>query len=137
MILEFDENMISNLKPRDVSDWYLQNHTEQDLADIYEIVHEMWVYHEDETYDYEEGTPEYEKSIATFEQWDALRQMMEKEILSTLRKHNVYVDYLDIKTLDTFMDWHGYKNHGGWYIKKEELFEESPVTSKADHNRNE
>ena len=111
----------------------MQHHSEQDLADIYEIVHEMWVYHEDATYDYEEDTPEYEQSITVFEEWDALWQMLEEKILLVLRKHNGEIDYLDIKALDTFMDWHGYENHGGWYIKKEELSEESPVTNKADH----
>ena len=137
MILEFDENMTSNLKPSAVAEWYLQHHTEQDLADIYETVHEMWVYHEDATYDYEEDTPEYEESIKVFEEWDALRQTLDDEIISAMKKRNVNVDYLDIKTLDTFMEWHGYENHGGWYIKKEELSEESTVTSKADHSRDE
>lgn len=115
----FDEDMINNLTPELVSRYYEEHHSKQDLADVYELVHEMWVYHEDCTYDYEEGTPEYENALRVFEKWDALRQMLDEEVLSMLRNHNVNADYLDINTLETFMNMYGYEEHGGWFVKKD------------------
>lgn len=115
----FDEDMINNLTPELVSKYYTEHQTEQDLADVYELVHEMWVYHEDCTYDYEEGTPEFENALRVFEKWDALRQMLDEEVLAALRNHNVNADYLDINTLETFMNMYGYEEHGGWFVKKD------------------
>ena len=135
MILEFDEHMINNLKAGDVSKWYSEHHTEQDLADIYEAVHEMWVYYEDCTYDYEEGTPDFENAMKVFEEWDALETQLEDDIMSALRKQGINADCLDIKTLDTFMNLHGWEDHGGWYIKKEDFIEESSDTNKCDCSR--
>lgn len=120
MVIEFDENTVSHLTADDVRKWYSEHHTEEDLAYVHELVHEMWVYHEDNTYDYEEGTPEYDKSIKVFEEWDVLRQMLDEEVLSAMRKRGVNADYLDIKTLETFMSMQGYKESGGWFFKDEE-----------------
>ena len=134
MVLEFDEDMIYNLKASDVSDWYSKHHTEQDLAYVYELVHEMWVYYEDCTYDYEEDTTDYDNAIKVFEEWDALQNRLEEDIMSALKKQSINADHLDVKTLDTFMSCHGYENHGGWYIKIEDFIEESSVINKDDHN---
>ena len=120
MIIEFDEETVNNLTADDVRKWYTEHHTEEDLAYVHNLVHEMWVYHEDDTYDYEEDTPEYENAIKVFEEWDVLRQELDDDVLSALRKHDVDVDYLDIKALETFMNWHGYEESGGWFFKEEE-----------------
>ena len=61
MIIEFDEDTVNNLTADEVRKWYTEHHTEEDLAYVHNLVHEMWVYHEDATYDYEEDTPEYTK----------------------------------------------------------------------------
>ena len=120
MILEFDEDRINNLTVKDVTEWYSNHHTEQDLADVYELVHEMEVYYEDCTYDYEEGTTEYNQAIKIYDEWCALFHRLEDEILAVLRSHNLNVEVLDIQALETFMSWHGYEESGGWFIKEED-----------------
>ena len=134
MILEFDEDMVNNLKASDVSKWYTEHHTEEDLAYVHNLVHEMWVYYEDAQYDYEEDTPEYENAIKVLDEWDALQNRLEEDIMSALKKQSINADHLDVKILDTFMSCNGYENHGGWYIKLEDFIEESSVVNKDDHN---
>ena len=118
MILEFNENTIDNLKASTVTEWYSEHHTEQDLADVYELVHRMWVYYEDCTYDYDEDTPEYREAVKSFEEWNELYQKLENDIFTALRNNNINVEILDINALNTFMGLHGYVNHGGWFIKE-------------------
>lgn len=120
MTFVFDENNFYNLKVSDVSEWYSKHHTEQDLADVYELVHRLWTYYEDCTYDYEEETPEYKNAVKRFEEWDALQNELEKDILTALRKHNINAEHLDTDALETFMGMHQYENRGGWFIKKEQ-----------------
>ena len=119
MIIEFDEYTVRCLTADDVRSWYAVHHTEEDLAYVHNLVHEMWIYHEDASYDYEEDTPEYENALKVFDEWDQLRQMLDEEVLAALGKHNVYADVLDIHALETFMNMHGYREDGGWFFKKE------------------
>lgn len=119
MVNIFDEDMINNLTPELVSKYYTEHHTEQDLADVYELVHEMWVYHEDCTYDYEEGTPEYDHAVQVFEQWNQLFRKLDEDIQKAMNINNPVAKWIDIETLAAFMERHGYENDGGWFVKKE------------------
>lgn len=121
MAIEFDENTMHNPKANDVREWYAEHNTEEDLAYVYNIVHEMWTYHEDATYDYEENTLEYEKALKVFKEWNALQEMLDEEVLSALRKHNVNAEHLDIQTLKKFMGMYGYKESGGWFFKEDDF----------------
>ena len=69
-------------------------------------------------YDYEEDTPEYENAIKVLDEWGKLQLMLDEEVLSALRKHNINADVLDMKLLETFMNMHGYEESGGWFFKE-------------------
>ena len=119
MIKEFDGKYFDQLMAAEVRNWYSEHHTEQDLADAYNLVHEAWKYHEDCTYDYEEGTPEYEESLKTFDEWDSLFRKLDRDIQKAMNKDNPDDSWLDMETLEKFMDRHGYENNGGWFFRKE------------------
>lgn len=56
--------------------------SEQELADAYFIADNTFWWVEDDIYDYEEGTPEYNAAVKTFEEWLALSKEYESKIFT-------------------------------------------------------
>ena len=55
--------------------------TTQDLADAYATVNNIWPIKEDEIYDYEEGTKEYEEACSITSAWLELCEKLEKQAI--------------------------------------------------------
>lgn len=100
---------------------YLINYTDdQTLADIYNEVHMKWVYEEDATYDYEEGTEEFTKQSSIFDQWDKLLIQLEAEIFNRMGC-SMQDNQPTIKVIEGFMNKNGYYNRNGWWLTSEEI----------------
>lgn len=115
----FDINKVFELKVTDVDQWYSDHHSEQDLADVYNLVHKLTVYYNDSIHDYEEDTQEHAEAVKSADEWGGLFDQLSDEILAVLSDHDIDSKVLDDDSLATYMGWYGYENRGGWFFKKE------------------
>ena len=79
---------IPNKTPTDVRNYFAERKTEKDLADAYAISHNKFWWVEDDVYDYEEGTPEYEAARVIVDEWGALMDEYEERIFVILKKES-------------------------------------------------
>ena len=100
--------------------YFADKQSEQDIADAYAILHEKFVFSEDETYDYEEGTTAYEYACAVADEWGDLYDEYEQRILAILKSEGVSVPKTGyIEVIKPFMARNGYGYGDGWWIKQE------------------
>ena len=109
---------IPNKTPTDVRNYFAERKTEKDLADAYAISHNKFWWVEDDVYDYEEGTPEYEAARVVVDEWGALMDEYEERIFVILRSEGIEIPKTGrIKILEPFMKRNGYRDGNGWWIK--------------------
>ena len=109
---------IPNKTPTDVRNYFAERKTEKDLADVYAISHNKFWWVEDDVYDYEEGTPEYEAARVIVDEWGALMDEYEERIFMVLRSEGITIPKTGrIKILEPFMKRNGYRDGNGWWIK--------------------
>ena len=112
---------IPDMSAADVRKFFADKNTEKDLADAFAITSNKFWWVEDNTYDYEEGTPEHKKACDIADAWGALMDEYEQRILAILASEGVTIPETGrIKVLVIFMERHGYENGGGWWIRAEE-----------------
>ena len=93
----------------------------QELVDIYANVHNKFWFIEDEVYDYEDGTDEYEKVCIKVDAWgdlmdeiaDRIKVIAAEEGLLGKRQPNSGT----VKQLEAFMEKYGYRDSCGWWVK--------------------
>lgn len=96
--------------------------TTQDLADAYATVNNIWPIKEDEIYDYEEGTKEYEEACSITSAWLELCEKLEKQAIKVATEEGLIDESMkDAGTfyqLERFMNKYGYYDGSGWWIEK-------------------
>ena len=109
---------IPNKTPTDVRNYFAERKNEKDLADAYAISHNKFWWVEDDVYDYEEGTPEYEAARVIVDEWGALMDEYEERIFMVLRSEGITIPKSGrINVLNPFMKRNGYFDGNGWWIK--------------------
>ena len=107
-----------DITPTDVRNYFAKRKTEKDLADAFAIASNKFWWVEDDVYDYEEGTPEYEAARVIVDEWGALMDEYEERIFVILRSEGVVIPEAGrIKVLEPFMKRNGYRDGNGWWIK--------------------
>lgn len=95
----------------------------QDLVDAYVAAYYKYKFYEDSEYDQEEGTDEYEAACALTDTWSDLMGDLEAKVVKAASEEGLLsansADQGLIKQLDAFMDKYGYRNTGGWWVKKD------------------
>ena len=98
--------------------------TTQDLADAYATVNNIWPIKEDEIYDYEEGTKEYEEACSITDAWIKLLEGLENRAIKVAMEEGLIDESMkDVGTfylLERFMNKYGYYDGYGWWIKKDD-----------------
>lgn len=93
----------------------------QELADIYACVNNKFWYTEDSVYDITEGTDEYIKARREADLWETLMEELEQKAASAAAELWPITEAGSgrgsLKQLRTFMEIHGYKDVGRWWIK--------------------
>ena len=96
--------------------------TTQDLADAYATVNNIWPIKEDEIYDYEEGTKEYERACLVSDSWSDLLEELEERAIEVASEEGLIDENMkDAGTfyqLERFMNKYGYYDGSGWWIEK-------------------
>ena len=109
---------IPNKTPTDVRNYFAERKTEKDLADAYAISHNKFWWVEDDVYDYEEGTPEYEAARGIVDEWGALMDEYEERIFMVLRSEGITIPKSGrLNDLNPFMKGNGYFDGNSWWIK--------------------
>ena len=113
-----------NVNPNDIREWLKEeNYSEKSLAVALALVNNKFWWIEDDLYDYEEDSKEYEEIFAVVDSWGKLMKEVEKKIYGILRKERIYVPKKEqgsIRSLIPFMSRNGYYDAGGWWIEKDD-----------------
>lgn len=92
--------------------------TEQELADLFAVVDNKAKWVDDDVYDYEVGTAEYQQAIKATNEWFALSDKLRDKIFAILRAEGVFIPETgQIDVLEPFMKRNGYRNGQGWWVK--------------------
>lgn len=95
--------------------------TTQALADAFAGASNEFWWVEDNEYDFEEGTPEYEQATALTDAWHSLLEKYEEQIFNILRSEGIEIPSAgQIVVLAPFMERYGYIDGGGWWIRSED-----------------
>lgn len=88
---------------------------EQELAEDYAMAsNKAWLV-EDDVYDYEEGTPEYQEACRVMDDWFAVEEILRNKIFTILKSEGVDVSTQRyIYVLKPFMERNGYREGGGY-----------------------
>ena len=108
-----------NTVMKDIPDSFTET---QNLADAYAEAHSAFWHATDKICSYAEGTEEYTNARKDADSWYERMNALEEQILKTAEAEG----FLDVtkqnagtaKRLKVFMDRYGYRDAGGWWIKK-------------------
>ena len=94
----------------------------QELVDYYIMVHNKFWFIEDNLYDFEKGTPEYEEIYKVVCEWEELMNELDNKIMNQAEAEGLLDERKPnsgtVKQLERFMDKYGYRNGSGWWVKK-------------------
>ena len=95
--------------------------TTQELVDAYVNVHNKFWFIEDEVYDYEKYTEEYERACTIVDAWGDLMDELDKRIMKTAEEEGLLSEPIPnagaVKRLTGFMNKYGYRDGCGWWVK--------------------
>ncbi len=98
--------------------YYNDHQTMQALADVYAVASNQFWLTEDDRYDFEPGTAEYEKINSIVRVWERLVDECEEKIFEVLRQEKIEIPKTNqITVLEPFMKKYGYRNGSGWWSK--------------------
>ena len=95
-----------------------------ELVDTYVLVHNKFWFIEDDLYDFEEGTKEYESKCAEIDAWRSLMSDLGNRVMHAAVEEGLLVEQTGcgtVKQLEMFMYKYGYFNGNGWWIKKNQI----------------
>ena len=112
---------------QDVRLWLSCHTSESDFADVLALVSNQVGWLDDEVYDYEEGTAEYNRALAIYTGWRDFYFELAKQSLEIIKTKPELAGQANLeKRVGThyqilpFMSYHGYLDKNGWWIKSEE-----------------
>lgn len=112
------EEPMPGISPADIKEKYSGLLTEQHLADAFAIANNKFWWAEDNVYDYEEGTPEYQAACEITDAWGELMDYYKSQIFTILQHEGVTIPETgQIVVLVPFMLRNGYIDGNGWWIK--------------------
>lgn len=98
--------------------------TVQQLVDTYANVFNKFWFVEDQTYDYEEGTVEYNIARQRLESWGTFMEELESKVIEEAIHQNLLKEREEnhglVKQLEPFMNKYGYRDGCGWWVRKSE-----------------
>lgn len=113
------EEPLSDITPQELRKKYSGTLTEKELATAYALSSNEFWWVEDNVYDYEEGTPEYQEAKQIADDWCSLMEFYEKQIFDILRTDGIEIpDSGRIVVLAPFMKRNGYLDGNGWWIEE-------------------
>lgn len=93
----------------------------QELVDAYVHVHNKFWLLEDDVYDFEEGTSEYNEACVVVDAWGDLMDDLDRKVMEAARKEGLLIARQQnagtTKQLKVFMEKYGFKDGCGWWIK--------------------
>lgn len=94
----------------------------QELVDAYADAFDKFFYIEDEIYDFEKGTPEYDATNKYICEWEEIMILLEKRVIEVAEQEGLLkeMDCGLIYKLEDFMRKYGYYNGNGWWLEIEE-----------------
>lgn len=112
------EEPLPGISPTDIKEKYSGLLTEQHLADAFAIASNKFWWVEDNVYDYEAGTPEYQAACDITDAWGELMDCYKSQIFTILQHEGVTIPETgQIVVLVPFMLRNGYLDGNGWWIK--------------------
>ena len=95
--------------------------TTQELVDTYVNVHNKFWFIEDDLYDYDTETEEYEKVRSVVDAWGDIMDELDKKIMEAAAAEGLLIERKSnsgmVKQLEVFMNKYGYSNGCGWWVK--------------------
>ena len=93
----------------------------QKLVDVYVLVHNKFWFIEDNLYDFEQGTKEYNKICSEVIAWMNLMENLEHKVMCATFEEGILLKRQPnsgtAKQLEIFMKKYGYQDGAGWWIK--------------------
>ncbi len=121
-ILILSGDSLTNKTVDEMKEELENNTTTQQLVDVYVNVHNKFWFIEDDIYDYDEGSEEYERVDDLINQWYQFMEQLDQEIMEKASEEGL-LDEVDsnsgtTKRLKSFMSKYGYRDATGWWVKK-------------------
>lgn len=108
-----------NLSAEEMSKLICEISTEKELAILFALSDNQAWWVEDDIYDYEEGTQEYQKACEITDRWFAIADELKKRIFAILQAEGVSIpESGQITVLAPFMERNGFFDGNGWWIQK-------------------
>ena len=93
----------------------------QKLVDVYVLVHNKLWFIEDNLYDFEHGTKEYNEIYSEVKAWMNLMENLNHKVMRVASEEGILLkrqpDSGTAKQLEMFMKKYGYQDGAGWWIK--------------------
>lgn len=93
----------------------------QKLVDVYVLVHNKLWFIEDNLYDFEYGTKEYNEIYSEVKAWMNLMENLNHKVMRVASEEGILLkrqpDSGTAKQLEMFMKKYGYQDGAGWWIK--------------------
>lgn len=92
-----------------------------ELVDLYVKIHNKFWFIEDDLYDYEKGTPEYNDLAAEIDAWGELMDKVQDELIIRAKNEGL-MDREEkhpraIISMEPFMKKYGYRDGRGWWVR--------------------
>ncbi len=99
--------------------YFEDKNSPKDLADAFALTSNKFWWVEDNVYDYEKGTPEYQEACRISDEWGELMDAYKARIFEILVREGISIPSTgQIKVLEPFMAKYGYADGNGWWIKE-------------------
>lgn len=120
---ELPGDPIADLSVESINNLINSNPTSQELADAYVNALVKYKFYEDASYDYEEGSEEYENILVLTDSWSDISDNLEKLIMKAASDEGILAfgqsDIGTNKQIEPFMNKYGFYFRGGWWTKKD------------------
>lgn len=97
--------------------------TTQQIVDLFVLAHNKFWFIEDDIYDYEEGTDEYNQVRAVVDAWGDIMDELQDRLTEAAIKEGFFKPDEEnpkyIETMKPFMQHYGYRDGRGWWVREE------------------
>lgn len=107
--------------PDELRAWYEGHNSERDLAITYAAASNEFWWVEDNEYDYERETKEYQEARRITDSWGELMDELRQKIFDILRAEGVTIPEKGYNTvLIPFMERNGFRDGQGWWVRNKQ-----------------